>query len=226
MLKGLLFDLDGVLTDSAKFHLQAWSQLATQLGITLTPAEREGLRGRSRLDSLNLILAAGGQEDRFSAAEKTALTDQKNAVYLQLIQTMTPADILPGIPQLLKDAQAAGLKMAIASASRNAPTILDHLGLAASFDAIVDPATLHRGKPDPEIYEQAQALLGLQAAEVIGFEDASAGVAAIKAAGQFAVGIGDARRLAAADYLVKDTAALQLSQLQAAFAKESGETNG
>lgn len=226
MLKGLLFDLDGVLTDSAKFHLQAWSQLATQLGITLTPAEREGLRGRSRLDSLNLILAAGGQEDRFSAAEKTALTDQKNAVYLQLIQTMTPADILPGIPQLLKDAQAAGLKMAIASASRNAPTILDHLGLAASFDAIVDPATLHRGKPDPEIYQQAQALLGLQAAEVIGFEDASAGVAAIKAAGQFAVGIGDARRLAAADYLVKDTAALQLSQLQAAFAKESGETNG
>lgn len=226
MLKGLLFDLDGVLTDSAKFHLQAWSQLATQLGITLTPAEREGLRGRSRLDSLNLILAAGGQEDRFSAAEKTALTDQKNAVYLQLIQTMTPADILPGIPQLLKDAQAASLKMAIASASRNAPTILDHLGLAASFDAIVDPATLHRGKPDPEIYQQAQALLGLQAAEVIGFEDASAGVAAIKAAGQFAVGIGDARRLAAADYLVKDTAALQLSQLQAAFAKESGETNG
>lgn len=226
MLKGLLFDLDGVLTDSAKFHLQAWSQLATQLGITLTPAEREGLRGRSRLDSLNLILAAGGQEDRFSAAEKTALTDQKNAVYLQLIQTMTPADILPGIPQLLKDAQAAGLKMAIASASRNAPTILDHLGLAASFDAIVDPATLHHGKPDPEIYQQAQALLGLQAAEVIGFEDASAGVAAIKAAGQFAVGIGDARRLAAADYLVKDTAALQLSQLQAAFAKESGETNG
>lgn len=226
MLKGLLFDLDGVLTDSAKFHLQAWSQLATHLGITLTPAEREGLRGRSRLDSLNLILAAGGQEDRFSAAEKTALTDQKNAVYLQLIQTMTPADILPGIPQLLKDAQAASLKMAIASASRNAPTILDHLGLAASFDAIVDPATLHRGKPDPEIYQQAQALLGLQAAEVIGFEDASAGVAAIKAAGQFAVGIGDARRLAAADYLVKDTAALQLSQLQAAFAKESGETNG
>lgn len=226
MLKGLLFDLDGVLTDSAKFHLQAWSQLATQLGITLTPAEREGLRGRSRLDSLNLILAAGAQEDRFSAAEKTALTDQKNAVYLKLIQTMTPVDILPGIPQLLKDAQAAGLKMAIASASRNAPTILDHLGLAASFDAIVDPATLHRGKPDPEIYQQAQALLGLQTAEVIGFEDASAGVAAIKAAGQFAVGIGDARRLAAADYLVKDTAALQLSQLQAAFAKESGETNG
>lgn len=226
MLKGLLFDLDGVLTDSAKFHLQAWSQLATQLGITLTPAEREGLRGRSRLDSLNLILAAGAQEDRFSAAEKTALTDQKNAVYLKLIQTMTPVDILPGIPQLLKDAQAAGLKMAIASASRNAPTILDHLGLAASFDAIVDPATLHRGKPDPEIYQQAQALLGLQAAEVIGFEDASAGVAAIKAAGQFAVGIGVARLLAAADYLVKDTAALQLSQLQAAFAKESGETNG
>lgn len=77
MLKGLLFDLDGVLTDSAKFHLQAWSQLATQLGITLTPAEREGLRGRSRLDSLNLILAAGAQEDRFSAAEKTALPTRR-----------------------------------------------------------------------------------------------------------------------------------------------------
>ncbi len=156
MLKGLLFDLDGVLTDSAKYHLQAWNQLAADLDITLPPEANQQLRGRSRLDSLNLVLSYGQQENRYTNEQKAAFAKTKNQMYLHLIQAMTPADILPGITALLAAAKAARLRMVIASASRNAPVILNRLGLAQQFDGIVDPATLHHGKPDPEIYERAQ----------------------------------------------------------------------
>lgn len=217
MLKGLLFDLDGVLTDSAKFHLQAWKKLATDLNIVLPISASDALKGRSRMDSLNLILKYDHHHVPYTDAQKKELTDKKNCMYLSLIQAMTASDILPGISDLLQDAQAAGLKMAIASASRNAPIILHQLGIADLFDGVVDPAELRHGKPDPEIYICAQRLLHLQADEVVAFEDAAVGVQAIKAAGQFAVGIGDATVLHAADYIVPSTADLKLSAVQAAF---------
>lgn len=228
MLKGLLFDLDGVLTDSAKYHLAAWNQLASSLQIKLPPAANEQLRGRSRMDSLNLVLAYGDQQDHFTQAQKVALATRKNQLYQQLIRKMTAADILPGISNLLADAKAAGLKMVIASASQNAPTILTQLGILDQFDGIVDPATLKHGKPDPEIYVRAQQQAHLAANEVVAFEDAVVGVAAIKAAGQFAVGIGDALALHRADYVVPSTAALRLDKINQAFnaKQESRETNG
>ena len=133
---------------------------------------------------------------------------------------MTPADILPGIPELLSDAKKQNLKMVIASASKNAPKILTKLGIMDEFDGIVDPATLHRGKPDPEIYEKAQKLLGLNADEVISFEDAQAGVQSIKSAGQFAVGIGDKEVLKEADYIVPTTKELKLSEIESVFNKK------
>lgn len=216
MLKGLIFDLDGVLTDSAKYHLSAWNDLAKDLGIELNDEQLDALRGLSRLDSLNLILKFGNQEDRYSEEEKEAFAAKKNEKFVSCIQVMTPADILPGIPQLLKDAKAQGLKMSIASASKNAPTILKKLDIIDQFDGIVDPATLHRGKPDPEIYVRAQELLNLKPDEVISFEDAAAGVQAIKAAHQFAVGIGKADVLKA-DYNVPDTSKLKLEEIEAAF---------
>ena len=212
MLKGFIFDLDGVLTDTATYHLAAWHELAQRLGIHLPAAADTALRGRSRMDSLNLILRYGHQENDYDEAQKAALAAEKNQRY----QT-TSADILPGIPSLLKNAKQQGLKLAIASASKNAPLILRRLGLFAQFDAIVDPQSLHHGKPDPEIYRAAQELLKLQADEVISFEDAPVGIAAIKAAGQFAVGIGEASALAAADYLVSNTAQLDYDQIVAAF---------
>ncbi|WP_461215881.1 beta-phosphoglucomutase [Lacticaseibacillus sp. GG6-2] len=221
MLKGLIFDLDGVIADTARFHLQAWNQLAQRLDIVLPPEANDALRGRSRMDSLNLILGYGDKVDAYSDYEKAAFAQSKNDLYLQLIQTLTPADILPGIAQLLQDAKALGLHVSIASASKNAPTILKHLQLDSAFDAIVDPAKLHRGKPDPEIFILAQQALNLQADEVISFEDASAGVQAIKAANQFAVGIGDAQVLKLADYIVASTADLQLSKIVAAFKEVS-----
>lgn len=217
MLKGLIFDLDGVIADTARFHLQAWNQLAQRLEIVLPPQANDALRGRSRMDSLNLILSYGNQVDAYSDTQKAAFAKSKNDLYLKLIQTLTPADILPGIAELLKDAKAQGLHMSIASASKNAPTILKHLQLSDTFDAIVDPAKLHRGKPDPEIFMLAQQALHLNADEVISFEDASAGVQAIKSAGQFAVGIGDAQVLKQADYVVPSTADLQLDAIKQAF---------
>ena len=217
MLKGFIFDLDGVLTDTAKYHLAAWHELAEQLGIHLPPEADAALRGRARMDSLELILRYGHQEQNYDEAQKVALAEEKNRRYRALVASITSADILPGIPLLLEKAKQHRLKMAIASASKNAPMILQRLGLASQFDAIVDPSSLHHGKPDPEIYIKAQQLLQLQAAEVISFEDAPIGIAAIKAAGQFAVGIGDADKLAAADYRVSTTDQLDYDRIVAAF---------
>lgn len=219
MLKGLLFDLDGVLTNSAKFHLTAWNNLAKELGITLTKEQLDSLRGVSRMDSLNLILEYGGQSDKYSEAEKEKFAAEKNEKFVAEVETMTPADILPGIPELLADAKKQNLKMVIASASKNAPKILSRLNIMDEFDGIVDPATLKHGKPDPEIYEKAQQIAGLKADEVISFEDAKAGVEAIKAAGQFAVGIGDKQMLKEADYIVPDTSKLKLSEIEEVFNK-------
>lgn len=217
MLKGLIFDVDGVITDSATYHLTAWRQLASSIGIDLPAQANDELRGRSRMDSLAVIMRYGHRQTQYSQEELAAFAAKKNAMYQRAIQSMTPESILPGIPQLLKDAHVAGLQLAIASASQNAPTILRQLNLLDDFDAIVDPATLHRGKPDPEIYTRAQELLHLLPSEVVSFEDASAGVAAIKAAKQFAVGIGNPQILAGADYIVPDTAHLQLDAITQQF---------
>lgn len=217
MLKGLIFDLDGVLTDSARYHLSAWNNLAKELGITLTDDQLDALRGISRMDSLNMILKFDGQENKYTEAEKEKFAAEKNEKFVEQVETMTPKDILPGIPELLKDAKAQNLKMVIASASKNAPKILTRLGIMDEFDGIVDPSTLSKGKPDPEIYIKAQELAGLKADEVISFEDAKAGVEAIKAAGQFAVGIGNKDLLSEADYIVPTTADLKLNKIEEVF---------
>ena len=190
MLKGLLFDLDGVLTNSAKFHLTAWNNLAKELGITLTDAQLDSLRGISRMDSLNLILKYGGQEDKYTEAEKEKFAAEKNAKFVEQVETMTPKDILPGIPELLADAKKQNLKMVIASASKNAPKILTRLGIMDEFDGIVDPATLHHGKPDPEIYQEAAKLMDLPADQVAGLVDAQAGIESINRAGELSIGFG------------------------------------
>ncbi len=217
MLKGLIFDLDGVITDSAVYHLKAWQDLAHGIGIELPEEFGDKLRGLSRMDSLEIILEYGHKENDYSQEEKEALAAKKNAAYVNAVKDMTRADILPKMDDLLKQAKAQGLKMALASASKNAPLILKQLGLTDMFDARVDPATLKHGKPDPEIYIRAQELLGLEKNEVISFEDAPAGVAAIKAAGQFAVGIGDPIVLKGADYIVGSTSALDLTEIEKVF---------
>lgn len=214
-IKGFLFDLDGVIADTAKFHGQAWRQVADKVGTPWTDDLAEGLKGISRMDSLQLILEASGQGDAYSDAEKAALADEKNRNYQTLIATLTEADILPGMKAFITNAKAAGYQLAIASASKNAPLILEHLGLTDYFVGIVDPATLAKGKPDPEIFVRAAEILALPPEQTIGLEDSTSGIEAINAAGATSLGIGDPNVLSAADLNFNSTADVTLEKIAA-----------
>lgn len=223
MIKGFVFDLDGVITDTAKYHYAAWKQVAhDELGIDINPTVNERLKGVSRMDSLNVILKFGGKENAYTDTEKLEYATEKNDLYKSLIKQMTPADILPGISNFLKAITKAGYPMSLASASRNAPYIIDRLGLAEYFSAIVDPATLTKGKPDPEIFEKAADLIHTPYANTVGLEDAVAGIEGIQAAGMFAVGVGKPEVLCKADLLFPDTAHLDLAKIEAAFTSQRG----
>lgn len=213
-MKAVLFDLDGVITDTAKFHFLAWRELGAELGIEVDEKFNEELKGVSRLDSLERILAQGGVSDKYSATEKETLCTKKNEHYLELIQEMTPDDILPGILPLLEELRAAELKTIITSASKNAPGILALLQVRDYFDDIVDPATVAAGKPAPDIFLAGARLAGVQPADCIGVEDAASGVEAIKAAAIAAVAVGDEQVLWLADRVLTSTADLSLAILR------------
>ena len=213
MRKGFIFDLDGVITDTAKYHYVAWKQLADELGITIDLAFNEQLKGISRMDSLERILEYGKKENQYSMEEKEAFAEKKNTHYVTLLQELTPADLLPGVEQFLKEAAEKNIPCGIASASKNAPFILDKLGIKERFSIIVDPNTLAKGKPDPEIFLQAANALSIQPDEAVGFEDAQAGIQAIKSAGMYAVGIETQEVLEGADQVVKQLDELSVDAL-------------
>ncbi|NRR30905.1 beta-phosphoglucomutase [Oxalobacteraceae bacterium] len=198
--KAVIFDLDGVITDTAHYHYLAWKRLADSQGVPFDQQINEGLKGIDRMGSLELILAGAARS--YSAAAKLALAEQKNLHYQQLIEDMTAADLLPGAVEALALVRAAGLKTGLASVSKNAFTVLDRLGIRASFDYVVDAAYIARGKPDPEIFLKAASELGVDPADCLGVEDAVAGVAAIKAAGMRALGVGDPAVLTQADAVI------------------------
>ncbi|MBC2263553.1 beta-phosphoglucomutase [Listeria booriae] len=214
-LEAVIFDLDGVITDSAHFHYLAWKQLAADINIEIDEAFNETLKGISRMDSLDLILAKGGREQDFTLAEKEELAAKKNAHYVELLKDLSPADILPGIASLLEAIRAAGLKIALASVSKNAPMVLAALDLTDSFDYLADAAKITHSKPDPEIFLVAAAGLGVAPENAVGIEDAQAGVEAIKSAGMKAIGVGTG--LIGADELVSDTSELTLAIIQKVF---------
>ena len=213
MKKAFIFDLDGVITDTAKYHYVAWKALGEKLGITIDEVFNEELKGISRLDSLELILNHGGQGANFTLAEKEALAVTKNQAYVELLVDLSPADLLPGVADFLATAQAAQIPCGIASASKNAPMILEKLGVADYFQIIVDPASLSQGKPDPEIFLKAADALNVSPAEAVGFEDAQAGVDALKAAGIYAVGIETEQPLQGTDISVGDLSQLNFQEL-------------
>ena len=212
-VKGLIFDLDGVITDSAEYHYQAWKNLAEKLGIQIDREFNEQLKGISRMDSLERILVYGNVADQYSEAEKEILAAEKNNEYVELIKDITPKDLLPGIGQLLHEAKAAGIKLALASASKNGPMILARLEIAALFEQVVDPSLLAKGKPDPEIFMRGAEQLALSPEVCVGIEDAEAGISAINAAGMFSVGVGDEESMKAANYRVRDTSELTLAKI-------------
>ncbi|TWT27275.1 beta-phosphoglucomutase [Planomicrobium sp. CPCC 101110] len=214
-LDAVVFDLDGVITDTAHFHFLAWKKLAEELGIPFDEAFNEKLKGISRMDSLDLILHNGNQQDRFTDQEKEEMADRKNRHYQELLKKLGPDDILPGILELIAEIKGEGLPIAIASVSKNAQTVLEALDLETAFDYVVDAATVRNSKPDPEIFLTACEKLGALPEHSIGIEDALAGIAAIKAGGMFAVGVGPA--LDGADYRVDTTAELDWGRIKKAY---------
>ncbi|KRL46080.1 beta-phosphoglucomutase [Lacticaseibacillus manihotivorans] len=220
-LKGVLFDLDGVICDTARLHAQAWSAIAKKVGTTWTPQLQASLAGIDRMHSLDLIIQAGNGQHQFSEAEKQALATEKNTQYLALVADLKPTDILPGVRIFLDQLQQHGYQIALASSSKNAPLVLKHLGLSDFFSEVVDPATLTHGKPNGEIYAKAAALLNLEPAQCLGIEDAAAGVDAINNAGAVSVGIGDAQTLAKADVVFPSTAELTLANIERGLAGEA-----
>ncbi len=208
-----IFDLDGVLADSARAHFAAWRKIAQGLGITFDEADNEALKGVDRMGSLRRILALGGVV--LDADAMAELAARKNGFFLEAVRRMGPADLLPGAGRLVADARRAGLACAVASASRNAPLLLDRIGIADQFDFIADAGQIAHPKPAPDIFLACATALGVTPEEAIGFEDAASGVAAIKSAGMFAVGIGDAKLLAEANIVFPSTDAVDLAALLA-----------
>lgn len=195
--KAFIFDLDGVVVDTAKFHFVAWQRLANSLDINFTEEENEQLKGVSRVRSLEKILDWGGRKiDQKTFEEKLI---QKNAEYLQMVETLSEKDILPGVHDFLLELKSNKQPIALGSASKNARPILKKLGIADLFDAVVDGTDVSKAKPDPEVFLKACELLNISPSESVVFEDSIAGVQAANLAGMISIGLGDKKNLQEAD---------------------------
>lgn len=203
MTLGIIFDLDGVLVDTAEYHYRAWHELGAYLGFDFQRCHNERQKGVSRMESLEVLLAAGGITD-LNHEQKEALAEQKNRMYLEMIAAMGESDILPGMKEFLIKVKQWGCKTALGSSSKSGGMILERTRLAGYFDVVVDGNMVTRSKPDPAIFLEAARLLGLEAAQCIVIEDAVAGIEAARAAGMYCIGIGDPDILGQADLVVSD----------------------
>ncbi len=212
-MKAALFDLDGVMVSTDRYHYQAWKIIADQEDIHFDSEINHQLRGVSRMQSLEIILRRAKQE--YSQLEKETLCEQKNSFFRELIVPITPTDWLAGSVRLLKDLQRKGVKLALCSSSKNASTILDKLGGKDFFDAIVDGRDTTRTKPDPQVFLLAAERLGVEPTECVVLEDAEAGIEAATRAGMRSVGIGGSDRLGKADIAVEDLSEITAEQILA-----------
>ncbi|WP_434659105.1 beta-phosphoglucomutase [Klebsiella sp. MISC125] len=195
--QAIIFDLDGVITDTAHLHFLAWKQIADEIGIVIDEAFNDSLKGISRGESLQRILRFGGKEGAFSADDCAQLAARKNALYVHSLRELTAQSVLPGIRELLCTLREQQVLVGLASVSLNAPAILCALNLTDFFDFCADASQITRSKPDPEIFLAACKGLGVRPEACIGIEDAQAGIDAINASGMLSVGVGEA--LAGAD---------------------------
>lgn len=215
-INALIFDLDGVITDTAELHYQAWKQMADEEGYPFTREDNEALRGVSRRESLNRLL-----KGRIIPEEKALeLMERKNRYYIDLLETITPADVLPGAINLLNEATAANLKLAVGSASRNAHTVLSKLGILDRFDAVGDGYCVVNTKPAPDLFLWTVGRLGAYPQNSIVFEDAEAGIEAARRGGFYTVGIGGhdqsvQGRVTNANVVLNDLAHAHLSDILA-----------
>lgn len=210
--RAAIFDLDGVLTDTAELHYQSWQILADELKLPFDRKANEALRGLSREESLSRVLGAAA--GRFSEHEKRDITRQKNDIYLQRVAAMSESDLFPGARELLAGLRGAGFLLGLASSSRNAHVVLKHLGIAALLDQIVDGNEAPRSKPDPQVFQVAAERLRVSADRCVVVEDAESGVAAARDAGMRVIGIGPIERVGRADFRVDAIAELTVSDFE------------
>lgn len=196
-IKTCIFDLDGVICDTAKYHYLAWKALADKLGFDFTPEHNEGLKGVSRMKSLEILLSIGGI--RLTESEKQKKAEEKNAEYLKFIYKMTPDEILPGVYSFIESLKQNNVSIALGSASKNARIILTQLKMLDVFDAIIDGNMVSEAKPNPEVFLKGAQMLNVDPPNCVVFEDAIAGVEAAKNAGMAVIGIGDEKTLKCAD---------------------------
>jgi len=213
MIRAFIFDLDGVITDTAEYHYRAWKRLADEAGLPFMREDNEHLRGISRRESLMLML-----KGRFYPEEKIQeMMARKNNYYLDFIKEISPHDLLPGAKELLEEIHAAGLKNALGSASKNAGEVLDRLGIRSLFDAISDGHSVERQKPAPDLFLHAAEQLNLPPAECVVVEDAAAGIEAARAGGFRSIGLGPVGRVGNADAVFPDLSGVRLQNLWTAL---------
>jgi beta-phosphoglucomutase len=219
MIRAFIFDLDGVITDTAEYHYRGWKRLAEEEGLPFSREDNEHLRGVPRRESLMLIL-----KDRVYPEEKILeMMERKNNYYLAFIKEISPRDLLPGAKELLEEIRAAGLKNALGSASKNAPEVIERLGIRDLFDAISDGFSVERQKPAPDLFLHAAAQLGLSPAECVVVEDAAAGIEAAIAGRFRSVGLGPPKRVGRAEAIFPSLASVHLADLYAALQYKSAD---
>lgn len=210
-IEACIFDLDGVVVDTAKYHYIAWKSLANELGFDFTTEDNERLKGVSRMRSLEILLEIGGMQ--FPENEMIEMATRKNDLYVSYIEKMTADEILPGVTKFLNELKAVGIKIALGSASKNAPLILERIFLTNIFDAVIDGNSVTEAKPNPEVFLKGAKALNTKPENCVVFEDALAGVEAAKNAGMACVGIGSAENLGIADIVVPGFEGLSLDWL-------------
>lgn len=210
-IKACLFDMDGVIVDTAKFHFKAWRRLADSLGIQFSEEQNEQLKGVSRVDSLEKILSWGNLQ--LNNKKKIELMDLKNKWYLDYVDEVSPSDMLPGIPQFLNELKNEGIDIGLGSSSKNSLLILEKLGILDFFKTVVDGNKIHLSKPHPEVFLRGARELNCNPAEVVVFEDASSGVEAAINGGFKCIGIGDAKFLGQANAVVNSMEGMTVQKM-------------
>ncbi len=217
LVKACIFDLDGVLVDTAKYHFIAWRRLANELGVDFNEHDNEQLKGLSRDASLDVILKKGNVSG--TQQERQEWMDKKNTWYLELVHQMKEDETLPNAKELLNQLKSAGIGIALGSASKNAPLILERVGIAHLFDSIIDGTKTSKSKPDPEVFLLGASEMGFEPSDCIVFEDALSGVQAAKSGGFFAVGIGSPEVLTQADVVFPDLSEITVENLMSLSSK-------
>lgn len=212
MVKACIFDLDGVIVDTAHYHYLSWKRLAHELGYILTESDNERLKGVSRMQSLDIVLELAGVT--LSEEHKEILAKKKNGWFNEYVEQMVPSEIFPGVQELITAIKQDGLRVGLASSSKNARTVLQRLKLEHVFDTVVDGNMIRHTKPHPEIFLTTARQLGVAAAECLVVEDAEAGVAAARAAGMKCIGIGSPALLGQADRVFARTADIDVSTIR------------